>query len=286
MTCTAQPVSWLRLEQYALSMLADSEREVVDLHIAKCATCRHCLQQVTRDVVALPPLALLPLALLPLIVSSSKVSSVVPIDSRATETPAAAKRRKSPVKPWYYSLWSPLVAGPAIAIAAGLLLWFKLSPSKTAAVSTQELPSSRGVSVASIKGGGDVTLTLVRERAGIVAQDVADFNAGDRWKALMSCTPQTTPNGAARMWADVVVFEHQIDGTFVASFPTTPSELACGNNVVVPGAFAITGTAINTVCVALALHQAPQRTLLVAPGSSTANADVSMACSEVSPGKP
>ena len=51
MTCISEPISWLRLERHALAPDA-----AVTEHVAACAACRACLDEIERDVVALPPL--------------------------------------------------------------------------------------------------------------------------------------------------------------------------------------------------------------------------------------
>jgi hypothetical protein len=52
--CIGEPISWLRLEQFAVS-----RRDVaVSDHVAACPACRACLDEIERDVVALPPLAI------------------------------------------------------------------------------------------------------------------------------------------------------------------------------------------------------------------------------------
>lgn len=84
MACIGEPISWLRLEQFALSR-ADAS---IGAHVEKCDACRACLGEIERDVVALPPLA-------------------VP-------EPARAKR------PWWKAFALP--AGLAVAAAAILLL--------------------------------------------------------------------------------------------------------------------------------------------------------------------
>lgn len=52
MTCTGEPVSWLRLEQHALAESAEVAR-----HLADCAACRACFASIEADRGrALPPL--------------------------------------------------------------------------------------------------------------------------------------------------------------------------------------------------------------------------------------
>jgi hypothetical protein len=53
--CT--PVSWLRLERYALGELDEGERADIAAHLATCARCRACALQLAGDAArALPPL--------------------------------------------------------------------------------------------------------------------------------------------------------------------------------------------------------------------------------------
>jgi hypothetical protein len=52
MACIGEPISWLRLEQFALAGGDARIRE----HVDACAACRHCLDEIQRDVVALPAL--------------------------------------------------------------------------------------------------------------------------------------------------------------------------------------------------------------------------------------
>jgi len=53
LACIGEPISWLRLERYALAGGDTTIRE----HVDACAACRHCLDEIQRDVVALPVLA-------------------------------------------------------------------------------------------------------------------------------------------------------------------------------------------------------------------------------------
>ncbi len=103
--------------------------------------------------------------------------------------------------------------------------------------------------VASIKGAGEVTLGVVRERAGIIRDDVTTFAAGDRWKVVVTCAP------ASQIWIDVAVVDA---GT--TDYPLAPARMACGNRVVVPGAFTITGSRKNLVCARLDATALPVRT--------------------------
>jgi hypothetical protein len=52
MVCIGEPISWLRLERFAL----DASDAGVGEHVAACAACRQCLDEIRGDVVALPVL--------------------------------------------------------------------------------------------------------------------------------------------------------------------------------------------------------------------------------------
>src|SRR3569623_794772 len=144
--CIGTPISWPRLERHA-SGPGDA---AVAQHVAECAVCRACLDEITRDVVALPVLA-------------------------AAETARRAR--------WWW------VALPAFAAAAlALLLVWPRAP-------------ERAGNVALRKGGGEVTLGLVRERRGVLADDATTFAPGDRWKVVVACAP------GRGTWVDVAVVE-------------------------------------------------------------------------------
>ena len=174
--CIGEPISWLRLEAYALDR---SDAGVRD-HLAACPACAACMTEIERDVVALPPLA-------------------VP----------ERKRRRT---------WWPLLLVPAAALAAIVL---------------RPRPQTESFAV---KGVGDVTIGVVRERAGTITYDAREYEPGDRWKVFVTCPP------AAGAYIDVSVG---------ADHPLAPAHLACGNRVVVPGAFTL-GGGDNRVCVHVA----------------------------------
>ena len=182
--CIGEPISWLRLERYALEPKDTGVRE----HVDACPACRHCLDEIQRDVVALPPLH-------------------VP-----------AKRNW-----WRFAL-------PALgAIAAAAIILFVLRPRDV----TQE-------GVAHVKGVGEVVIDVVRERAGIVRDDVRTFRAGDRFKVVVTCAPTHS------VALDVSVLE---DGAARPDRPLAPANIVCGNRIVLPGAFELTGNKPHRVCV-------------------------------------
>ncbi len=186
LACIGEPISWLRLERYALGGASDA---TVREHVAACPACRHCLDEIQHDVVALQPL-------------------VVP-----------AKRRR----------WWELALPAFGAVAAAAILLLVLRPREP-----------RDEAVAHIKGIGDVVVDVVRERDGTVRDDVRTFQAGDRWKVVVTCPPTHAVS------LDVDVREHGVDR---ADHPLAPARIVCGNRVVVPGAFALTGANQHRVCV-------------------------------------
>lgn len=198
LTCIDTPISWLRLERFAISG-ADPE---IAAHVLACPACGHCLDEIRRDIVALPPL-------------------VVP-----------ARRTRAW---WHFGL-------PAFALAAALLVlaW----------------PRDRlREDVVRVKGVGEVILGIVRERDGVVRNDPKTFVPTDRFKVVLTCPP------AASAWIDVDVG---------GDHPLPPTQIACGNRVVVPGAFHLTGTAPNRICVRVAADatpdaQAPRACITVRP---------------------
>ncbi|HEU0034784.1 MAG TPA: hypothetical protein VFQ53_29370 [Kofleriaceae bacterium] len=194
--CIGQPISWLRLETFAL----DGKDAAIADHVAQCPACARCLDEIRGDVVALPPLVM-----------------------------AVEPRRK---RSWLWWL------APAMAAAAAAMLLLVII----------RRPTGERDDVTRVKGLGEVTLGVVRERAGTIRFDVRTFAEGDRWKVMVTCPP------AGEAWLDVAVVDAgQVD------YPLAPARVACGNKVVVPGAFAITGNHTNLVCVRVSTAIAPPR---------------------------
>lgn len=201
MSCIGTPISWLRLETYAL----DKRDAAVAAHLAECPACSNCFATITDDMVALPALI-------------------------ATEKP---KRN------WLWWL-APAMAATAAAIV--LLVIVRREP---------KLPDH----VTTIKGGRQVVLGVVRERAGVIRRDVTAYATGDRWKLTLTCEP------GPLVWVDVAVVDPRS-----VDHPLSPAQLSCGNEIVVPGAFEITGRDANVVCAVLDPDAIPPRTTPV-PGT-------------------
>jgi len=195
-SCTGTPVSWLRLETFAVA--GDRGDPAVAEHVATCGACAACLDQIRAETIVLPPLI-------------------------APERPSR----------WRWLRW----VGPAMAAAAAAIVVLVI-------VRRPGHPDD----VATIKGGREVVLDVVRERAGTIRTDVRTFAPGDRWKVVVTCAP------GPFVWADVAVVDpHGVD------YPLGPAQLSCGNRVAVPGAFAITGRDVNLVCARLDPDVIPRR---------------------------
>jgi hypothetical protein len=109
--------------------------------------------------------------------------------------------------------------------------------------------------VAHVKGVGEVVVGDVRDRAGAIAEDATTFRAGDRWKVVVTCA------APADAWLDVAVIEGAGDDGR-ADYPVAAAHVACGNRVVVPGAFELTGARPNRVCAVIAAGAPPPRARL------------------------
>jgi hypothetical protein len=85
--------------------------------------------------------------------------------------------------------------------------------------------------------GDAVAFSLVRDDDERIDDATGVFHDGDRFKAVVTCPP---PLGAT---FDLVVYD--VAGS---SFPLTREHVACGNSVPLPGAFRLSGSGEETVC--------------------------------------
>jgi len=84
-----------------------------------------------------------------------------------------------------------------------------------------------------------MAFTLVRDDGERIVEARGVFPDGGRFKALVTCPPEM------RATFDLVVFD-----AAGASFPLKPmAGLPCGNDVPMPGAFRLTGSSEETVCI-------------------------------------
>jgi hypothetical protein len=117
--------------------------------------------------------------------------------------------------------------------------------------------------------GDAVAFSLVRDDDERIAGATGVYRDGDRFKAVVTCPP------GSRLAFDVAVYD--VGG---ASFPIEPAgQLACGNDVPLPGAFRLTGDSGETVCVVWASGTPVDRgALAVKPAR-----DDHVLCKELSP---
>lgn len=144
-----------------------------------------------------------------------------------------------------------LVALPVLALPAAAARptrwWTWLVPAlglaAAAAIALVVLrPRPAREDVVAVKGVGEVIVDVVRERAGVIRDDVRSYAAGDRWKVVVTCPPA----GSATF--DVGVTQ---SGRADVDRPLMPTTLVCGNRIVLPGAFELTGNQANRVCVTI-----------------------------------
>jgi hypothetical protein len=197
--CVGEPISWLRLETFALGACDPATTAAIDTHLASCPACQQCLTGIRSDLVALPVLAM--------------------------------AEPRSAWRPWRWVV-------PAFALAgAALVLLVVLRPH-----GGPEDSGSRDNRIG-IKGVGEVIVDVERERDGVTRDDVRTFLPGDRWKVVLTCPPAAS--------ASVLIEVSVADGSTI-DHPLAPARLACGNRVVVPGAFTVTGARANQVCAHIA----------------------------------
>jgi hypothetical protein len=193
--CAGEPISWLRLEQFALG----ASDPAIATHLAGCAVCRGCLDQIRGDAVALPPLI----------------------------APDAPPRRA----------WRRWWLAPALAAAAAAAVALVVAR-----------PSPGADDRVAIKGIGEVALELVRERAGAISYDARRYAPGDRWKVVISCPPAAAAPGPAPPLAPMLAIDVSVADGATVDHPLAETRIACGNRIVVPGAFTVTGDRVNRVC--------------------------------------
>lgn len=110
--------------------------------------------------------------------------------------------------------------------------------------------------------GGSIAFSLVRDDGERIAGTDGVYRDGDRFKAVVTCPP------GSGVSFDVAVFD-----TGDPAFPLEPArDLACGNDVPLPGAFRLTGNAVETVCLVWDEDGAVDRGALarIPPGGETA----------------
>lgn len=228
--CTGEPISWLRLEQFALGASEPATAAAIAAHLAGCPACRGCLDGIRGDAVALPPL----------------IAPDAPAPSGGRSTRRRAGRR------WWLA--------PALAAAAAAVVLVIVRPSPGA--------DDR----VAIKGIGEVALELVRERAGAISYDARRYAPGDRWKIVISCPPAAASPGPAPRLAPMLAIDVSVADGVTVDHPLAATRIACGNRVVVPGAFTVTGDRANRVCARIS-----------ASADAAPDPDAGTACATLSP---
>jgi hypothetical protein len=148
--CIGEPISWLRLERYALGEVPASERAAIDVHVAACPLCQRCLGELEAPI------------------------ALTPLPTAATHTPGWFER--------WRQYW--LGAGAVTLVAAAAVLLLVLRPARPVPSEAPAPPPAR----VAVKGG-DLAIDLVREHAGSTATDPMLFADGDRFKVLLTCPP-------------------------------------------------------------------------------------------------
>lgn len=167
-TVDCTPVSWLRLERYALGELDVGQREDIAAHLATCARCRACADRIAAEV----------------------QRDLPPLPAGAATAPAQPARPDGRAWPWGFKPRRhgfALAAG--LALVAGVVV---LRPCEQARVG--------GARLVAVKGG-DVAVELVREHDGSIAWEPTSFAAGDRLELLVTCPPPL------QVHADIVVLQ-------------------------------------------------------------------------------
>lgn len=228
-----ESISWLQLERFALDELDPDERAQVSASLASDAEGAAILEGILTDDQAL---------------------------SRLPELPAAAPKDASWTG-WWRDLrqrWR-LAAGvlaTGVAAAAVLVLVPQMTGERTSERTTEQTGEHPGSVVApgpqATTKGGDVAISLIRERAGVIVHDPGGYRPGDRFKVVITC-PVKTP-----LFGEVVVYQADEVG-----FPLSlPERLPCGNRRALAGAFAITGESPAEVCLVFDREQRPTRAML------------------------
>ncbi len=235
--CIGEPVSWLRLERYHLGELDASQRASIEAHLAACPACAACLSQIEKDEgTPLPSLEL------------SGGSGTTGGGGAASERGRGVLLRF----PGNRARIGSIVGALAVAAAALLGVGRGWRHSATDGALVAGSPSVKG---------GEVVLTLVREdgvRIEDGASETALYRDGDRFKVLVTCPP------TLHTTFDVTVTD---DGG--TSFPLARVQsLDCGNEVPLRGAFRVTGSGDEKVCLVWSAPGAPGQTAATAPGAT------------------
>lgn len=150
--------------------------------------------------------------------------------------PVPLPHRAQPAKQPRQWTWLPPLRYLGMGLVAASALWAVFEVGGP----FQDVPRPNANAV---KGGnGDsMSIVLIRERAGQTDPQPETYQRGDRFKIRLSCVSEQP-----MLWRVIVRQHNETFQPLVAAKP-----IACGNQVSLPGAFQITGTAPAQVCVEL-----------------------------------
>jgi hypothetical protein len=218
---TAEPISWLLLERYALGELGPEERADVEARLAASEVDRACLAEIRADNSELP-------ALPSSVTAPARLRAVPAASAKAAPGPVARPSRARHVR-WIAA------TGTLCAAAASLLVVVRTRPTGDELATPTPQTQAPALPDDGIKGA-EVSLRLISDRQGT---DPKMFTSGERFKLELSCPP--------RLGAALRLFVFQGEQVFEPLPLTAP--LACGNLVPWPGAFALDGSDAADVCV-------------------------------------
>lgn len=200
MNCTQEPISRLKLELYHLGELPAEKRGEIQHHIDTCGACKAALDYIANDDRVMPPLR-------------------IPAPSRQMSFFDTIIRQ-------HLFVWT---ATAAIAVVA---LFFMILPEDNHSFETEQ------DTLANVKGG-DAAIYIVRNRDGVVDENPAAFQEGDRFKIFVTYLG----NNPAK-W-DLAVF--QGDKVY---FPLTPTNtLPAGARTPLQGALSLDGSEPASICI-------------------------------------
>jgi hypothetical protein len=203
--CTGTPVSWLALEQFHLGELPDNRAKEIEKHLNECDLCLSYMDEIVNDNIVLKPL------------------------------PDIEHEH------WFAELLlNPAGAGGLVALAVMLMIAVLLRPvTETVSVdNSQIIPGSLIPPAHMNYKGGDLAISLERNRSGRVTLNPHAFADGDRFAVNVTCPPGSLD-------IELVVFQGG-----EAYFPLNINEsVECANLVPLSGGFVLSGNEPATVCI-------------------------------------
>ncbi len=202
--CNGTPVSWLLLEQFNLGELSDDKTHDISLHLESCRSCQKSMDSVLNDFNNLKPLPLY-----------SKKESLLSFEFKYNRV---------------ISLAAIMLITLSLFIFTPRI--FKLKRVQKSADTQFILPN------ASINyKGGELALSITRNRNGITSSNPSGFIDGDRFSVNITCPP-------GKRSIDIVLFQ----GNNVYLPLKTEKPVECANNIPLPGGFILTGNQPVTIC--------------------------------------